>query len=201
MPSNRKTVITGPGRSGTTFLVQLLTEVGLDTGYDRSNFEVDPISHAGLEQPNWHTPESPYIVKSPLISQSIHYTMASGEVEIDHVFLPLRPLRDVVASRERVSQIGGDCTPGGMDSGQNRQRQADQQARQLYGLIMALARYEIPHTLMEFPRLAKDPKYTYRKLSPVLGNIPYEAFLPAFVKVSKPELIHVFDRAKNSSSH
>ncbi len=46
-----KVIITGTGRAGTTFLVQLLTELGLDTGYTRRTWSRDYFEHcdAGLE--------------------------------------------------------------------------------------------------------------------------------------------------------
>ena len=46
-----KVIITGTGRAGTTFLVQLLTEMGLDTGYTRASLARDYFEHcsAGLE--------------------------------------------------------------------------------------------------------------------------------------------------------
>ena len=47
-----KLVITGTGRAGTTFLVQLLTELGLDTGYAPGGGSEDYYEHcsAGMEQ-------------------------------------------------------------------------------------------------------------------------------------------------------
>jgi hypothetical protein len=71
-------VITGTGRAGTTFLVQLLTCLGLDTGFDINTMEVlptartahigsmglSPIARAGLEMDIRHA-QAPYIVKSP----------------------------------------------------------------------------------------------------------------------------------------
>ena len=186
----RKTVITGTGRAGTTFLVQLLTDLGLDTGYSQEQLDVDPVSHAGLEQPNWETEEAPYIVKSPLIAESIHYALAEGGVAIDHVFIPMRPLKDVVASRERVTRLLGDAAPGGLDGGCDAARQLNRHARQFFGLMVALARYDIPHTLLEFPRLVVDCEYTHRKLAPLLDTVTYERFSDSFGRLARPDLVH-----------
>ena len=192
----KKIVITGTGRAGTSFLVQLLTYLGLDTGYTQDQLDLHAISNAGLEQPNWEKESSPYIVKSPLIAESIHYTLATGAVEIDHILIPMRPLRHVSASRKRVSKLGGEGTPGGLDSGLSYQEQLNNHARQFFGLMMAIARYEIPHTLIEFPRLVLDCKYTYRQLLPVLEGVTYDQFSDSFARLAKPEFIHFGSGAK-----
>jgi len=51
MDSSRKVIISGTGRAGTTFLVQLLTELGLETGYTPGDEHrhIDEHSQGGLE--------------------------------------------------------------------------------------------------------------------------------------------------------
>jgi len=46
-----KVIISGTGRAGTTFLVRLLTELGLETGYGPGELDrhIDGNSHGGLE--------------------------------------------------------------------------------------------------------------------------------------------------------
>ena len=63
-----KVIITGTGRAGTTFLVRLLTELGLETGISRKNWHKKfyPACNAGLEH-NLLDPETPYIVKNPAL--------------------------------------------------------------------------------------------------------------------------------------
>ena len=48
----RHLVITGIGRCGTTFLVELLTYLGLDTGFDPASVRsgIDHVARAGLER-------------------------------------------------------------------------------------------------------------------------------------------------------
>ena len=63
----------------------------------------------------------------------------------------------------------------------------------LYQLIHALAKHDVPTTLLYFPRLVEDPEYLFGKLRPVLPpGMEYAAFLEAFREVSKPELVHRF---------
>jgi hypothetical protein len=196
-----KVVITGTGRAGTTFLVQLLSALGLDTGFENSGTLLDPNAQAGLEH-NLLQPDTPYIIKSPWICDSIHFAMHAGDVVIDHAFIPMRPLRDAAASRVRVSQRAGALDSddgkatrevlGGLWHTADPARQKDVLARQFFKLMMALARYEIPHTLLEFPRLVEDPAYTFRKLAPVLDGVEWSRFLSAFRGVAQPDLVHDF---------
>ncbi|MCA9750220.1 MAG: hypothetical protein KC414_14015, partial [Romboutsia sp.] len=46
-----KIIITGTGRSGTTFLMILLTFLGLDTGFTKNNFNkyISPKCNSGME--------------------------------------------------------------------------------------------------------------------------------------------------------
>lgn len=56
------TIISGTGRAGTTFLVELLTQLGLDTQADKLGYSIN--AHAGLEA-DITLPNAPYIVKNP----------------------------------------------------------------------------------------------------------------------------------------
>ena len=69
---SHKVIITGTGRAGTTFLVRLLTELGLDTGYTRDNWQKDYFAHcnAGLEH-ELNDPKAPYIVKNPGLCETL----------------------------------------------------------------------------------------------------------------------------------
>ncbi|MEK6322241.1 MAG: hypothetical protein AABN33_11210 [Acidobacteriota bacterium] len=60
-------VISGTGRAGTTFLVQLLTHLGLNTGLDVNTMELYPIARAGLEM-DIRDANAPYIVKDPFLN-------------------------------------------------------------------------------------------------------------------------------------
>ena len=189
--ATHKVIITGTGRAGTTFLVELLTRLGLDTGYSIDSLATDPVSSAGLEQPGWEREDSPYIVKSPLIAGSLHYAMRMADLVIDHAFIPMRPLREVVASRARVEKDGGD-RPGGPVFEGPLEQQACEHARQFHQLMMALARYDIPHTLLEFPRLVEDESYCCSQLAPVLESKDTERFGEAFAASARPTLVHSF---------
>ncbi|MHC4635779.1 MAG: hypothetical protein ACYSYU_11315, partial [Planctomycetota bacterium] len=104
--------ITGPGRSGTTFLVQLFTRLGLDTGYEpyqevyieswRAGCEAGPetdVIKQSDEAIRQAFQESPRIIKGPAWAYLLKYFHKNDLVEIEHVFMPLRDLTIAAHSR------------------------------------------------------------------------------------------------------
>lgn len=190
--SPKKIIITGTGRAGTTFLVQLLTELGLDTGYTPETWHKDYFEHchAGLEH-EIEDPESPTIVKSPELSGRLPEILARGTVEISHALIPIRDLD--AATRSRV-RIGGDGrTPGGLRDTRDPVRQKCLLAENFHVLLHTLTSYELPHTLLHFPRFATDVDYAFKKLSFLAPDVSAETFAAAFHRASRPELIHEFN--------
>lgn len=196
MPAEKrhKLIITGTGRAGTTFLVQLLTELGLDTGYTPATWRRDYEAHcaAGLEH-DLEDPTSPYIVKNPALSSTLGPILARGGIEIDFAIVPIRRLSEAALSRVRVG--GAGKTPGGLTGTDDPARQAEVLARQFHELVETLVHHDIPHRFLHFPRFARQPDYAYAQLQPALGAISREEFRAAFARVVRPELIHAFDGA------
>jgi hypothetical protein len=98
-------IVTGPGRSGTTFLMNLLRELGNHVG-DMEKGGYNFTSHAGYELPIDHSSD-PYIVKSPEYSFEIE--KLSKEYKINLVLCPIRNLEDTVKSRFRIGSGNGAC--------------------------------------------------------------------------------------------
>jgi hypothetical protein len=191
-------IISGTGRAGTTFLVRLLGELGLDIGYSDPQAEVFTNCDAGLEW-NIGDPGAPYVVKSPMLCDVIDGLVSSGKLVVDHALVPVRNLYAAAESRRDVSRRSdpaahGPVVPGGLWPGSTPERQEAFLAQRLYALIEALARHDVPTTLLHFPRLATDADYLRGKLAPVTGEVPVDAFRRAFAAVSRPELIHAFQR-------
>ena len=165
-----KVIITGTGRAGTTFLVQLLTELGLDTGYTPETWRKDYHEHcaAGLEK-DILDPAAPYIVKSPELRDTLPAVLADGRIVIDYALIPIRRLEDAALSRIRV---GGDgAVPGGLSGTADPARQKAVLAEGFHHLVETLAARDIPHAFLAFPRFVQDAGYTYGKLQPLLGKV------------------------------
>ena len=182
-------IITGTGRAGTTLLVQVLTDVGLDTGFT-SDAEGDPRVHGGLER-EITDPGAPRIVKSPYLSWQLGELVDSGRALVEHVIVPIRDLDVAAASRVRSTRYGTNLqTRGGLFGTATATKQRDVLARFEYELFFTIARLDLPHTLLYFPRLAQDWEYTYRKLSFLDPSIPPERWKDAIERRYEPTWLH-----------
>jgi hypothetical protein len=190
---SHKIIVTGTGRTGTTFLMQLLTELGLDTGYTRETWSRDYFEHcaAGMER-DIMAEDAPYIVKNPNFCETLPGFLATGRFVIDQVLVPVRDLDDATRSRIRIG--GGDgAVPGGLLGTSDPSAQKAVLAEGFHRLMHTLAAHDIPHTLLHFPRLAVDADYAWAKLRFLVPTVDGDAFRGAFRKTSRPELIHTFD--------
>jgi hypothetical protein len=191
-------IISGTGRAGTTFLVQLFTSLGLDTGFSDCASGIFTNCNAGMEH-DIRQPGAPYVVKSPWLCDYLGDVLESGEIVVDHAIVPMRDLyaaaesrRDVVRREPAHSTTPPDAVAGGLWHTREPDKQEVVLAQQFHKLLLALAKHSIPTTLLFFPRFVKDPKNLYDRLRPLLGDITYESFLKSFQEVSRPELIHDF---------
>ncbi|HET7716157.1 MAG TPA: hypothetical protein VFK86_11065 [Bauldia sp.] len=188
----RYTIITGTGRAGTTLLVQVLTRVGLDTGF-RPDTEIDPIAHAGLERMLSQRPRH-RVVKSPWIALELDEQLAAG-VEIEHAIICTRSLAAAAESRRRVyaRDPSRPDAPGALWLTADPGRQEAVLSEIFYNLIFTLTRHEIPITFLHFPRYARDHDYAVAKLSPVFPEIDVKMWRQALAELVKPDLIRVSD--------
>jgi hypothetical protein len=191
-------IISGTGRAGTTFLVQLLGRLGLETGVGSAVITgVDPTANAGLEC-DIRRGDAPYVVKAPHLCDTLDEVLTDGDIVVDHAVVPVRDLYAAAESRRHVVQRSNSHLPpqllaGGLFGTDDPAAQEAALATRLYQLIHTLAKHDVPTTLLHFPRLVEDPEYLFAKLQPVLPpGMEYVAFLEAFRDVSKPELVHRF---------
>jgi len=191
-------IITGTGRAGTTFLVHLLTELGLDTGFSPDNIKLDSVSKAGLEA-DIMSGSAPYIVKSPWFCDNIEKVLKVRM--IDHAIIPVRNLDNVAGSRARVHKTYGFIgkfftVPGGLVHTFSPVRQKDILALQFTHLVQTLVANDIPITFLDFPRFTQDPAYLYQKIEFLLEDIEFEVFSATVNKIVRPEWIHDFKSEK-----
>ena len=187
-------VISGTGRAGTTFLVQLLTELGLDTGFPHANSDINPSCNAGMEW-NIKHPNAPYIVKNPALCRDLEEVLEARNVVVDCAIIPIRDLYASAESRRTVQRnLKERDKPGGLILTENPREQEAVLATQLHSLIHTLAKHDVPMLWLYFPRLVEDPKYLYDKINSVLPGQNFETFSRAFRAVSRPELVHVFEQ-------
>jgi hypothetical protein len=189
-----KVIITGTGRAGTTFLVRLLGELGLDTGITERNFDRKYFDHckAGLEHDILDA-KTPYIIKNPALCETLGPALATGRFVIDHAYIPIRELGEVAASRATVGGVDGS-RPGGLWGTADPVKQGAVMAQLFHGLVHTLVVNEIPHTFILFPRMVTDPKYTYRKLEFLMTKVrAFGVFNEAFRRTADPSLVHAYE--------
>jgi hypothetical protein len=210
MSPKRHVVITGTGRAGTTFLVQLLTHLGLDTGFNPQTIESKfyKVARAGLEF-DIGFENCPYIVKNPRLHEHLPEILRRDDVAIDHVFIPMRDLYSAAESRRFVEKStlaqmsfserlavaeSKEPLPGGLWLTYS--TEPGEQERillgQFYDLLLALSETAVPITFMRYPRIVKDCPYLFEKLKPILRGIAYESFATVFARTARPELVHRF---------
>ncbi len=184
-----KVVIAGTGRAGTTVLVQVLTDLGLDTGFDASA-PIDNTVNAGLER-SVEGPDAPWIVKSPDLSRTLGAILDAGRARVDHVIIPIRDLDVAAASRIRNTKYGRDLHTWGGLLGTNRAtRQRAALTGMLYELLYTVARHDLAHTFLMFPRFTTDWEYTHAQLGFLAPEITADRWRQALEARVKPNLIH-----------
>jgi len=211
MSPRHHVLITGTGRAGTTFLVELFTHLGMKTGFSTEDIVNQKFkeARAGLEY-DIRRNDCPFIVKDPQFCDYAEGVMRRDDIVIDHVFIPIRNLHAAAESRRYVSKTSAAKLPlaqrlkhmirprvfvGGLWHVKSNKpgKQEEVLLRQIYKLLFALSDTDIPVTLMRYPRIIKDSHYLFSKLKPVLQNIELETFCAAFNTVVRPELIHSFN--------
>ena len=202
-------VITGTGRAGTSFLVELLTHLGLETGFDpRTVGEYrKKTNRAGLEH-DVRATDSPYVVKDPAFCDYAAEVLRRKDIAIRHVIVPMRDLREAVNSRmlvhstvvtrlppwkRLISRIRQRKVGGGLWDASTEQEQEIVLLEKVYCLLLALSDVAVPVTLLRFPRLAEDSRYLFQKLRPILEGTTFEKFQSAFAKTASPDLVHRFE--------
>ena len=208
---NSHIIIAGTGRAGTTFLVQYLTELGLDTHISRHGpGQFDANAQAGFEDmPLLTAAENlPYVIKAPWMGQYIDEILASSEIRIDAAILPVRNLVEAAASRTilelramyqsaphmaKLTETWENwaLTPGGTI---NPLDQARILAIGFHRLVQRLVDAEIPLLLLGFPRLIEDGDYLFERLKSLLPEtVTPEQARAAHQRTAQHEKVRVGD--------
>lgn len=199
--ANGHIIITGTGRAGTTFLVQLFTALGFDTGYSlrEALTKINAISSAGLER-NSFASTNPYVIKSPWFADELSEALENRRANLHAALIPLRDLYQAAESRRRVykeaSARGFNPLkfPGTLWHTDKPDEQEEKLALQFYKCVFPLIKHEIPIFLLEFPRVVHDKIYLFKKLGPLMDEHGVEErdFLAAHEKVARSDLVHDF---------
>jgi hypothetical protein len=210
--TRRHVVITGSGGSGSSFLVELLANLGLDTGYKG----LKSFQKNGEDS---FTEESPYIVESSVFHQVAKEILHRKDLTIDHIFIPIRDLRrrrDGIHANSSMDKLLNDLGRLLWETDQfaspeealqkarmllmaksakaNELATQDHVLERLYQLLLATSDSDVPVTFMHFPRILQDSRYLYAKLQPILGGVTYEFFRFTFAGTVRTDLVTTLGR-------
>ena len=173
-------VIAGPGRSGTSLLVKILT----DCGFATSGAAWSEDARAGLEAR--FQPGGPLeIFKDPWFHEYAEELDPATIASIDVLILPIRSRQHAVASRlvqDRGFELEEDRTlgtswrwrtgdrriPGGIVVGTSAEHVSVTLGEALWDVLEWATRNEVPVRLVHFPRFAQDFAYFWSTLGDIL---------------------------------
>mgnify|MGYP003660093651 CR=1 FL=1 len=201
-----KILITGTGRSGTTFLIKLFSFLGYDTGYDRNNygnFLYQPCN-SGMEK---SYKDNHYIMKSPEFIENIESIVNDESVSIKQVIIPIRDYELSAKSRVKNSThvacvlqrrefdhmsreskrtIITEQSPGGLWRAKSEKEQVIFYRKIISNYMYFMTKYDISTIFLDFDRLVKDKIYLFDKLRDILDekNIKFDSFSEVYDEVS-----------------
>lgn len=210
MDIKKHILITGTGRTGTTFLVELFTNLGFDTGFNTQDIKEQKfeIARAGLEY-DLRLDGCPYVVKDPAFCDYADEVFSNTSISIEHIFIPIRNLQGAVESRKTVTEATKKTSlknkfrsflglkqhiPGGLWQTSNHKEQEIILLNKLYSLMLSVSNTTTAITLIKYPRSTKDASYLFQKLESVLNNISFEKFSEVYQKTVQPDLVHSFNK-------
>lgn len=202
LPAHHKVLITGTGRAGTSFTVQVLTALGLPTGFQSPThgFCTERMCGQETEIPT-DTPldrmgDYPRIVKDPKLTHALAHFLEAGTLEPVHVYVLVRDVRE--AARSRVDRamhwdpVSNDERPA--FAALHPDEQLRVQTERLYAglgmLFETLALYEVPFTTVLFPRLALDASYFADSFRRLLRGIERADVVRAHALLADQRAIH-----------
>ena len=195
-----KILISGTGRSGTTFLVKLLTALGLDTDWDLVTMSkhIDDASGGGLESKSSNLRNTSIAKVTPKVLKTLVIELRALDDalarHLEFVIMPYRNLANVAESRARIGGGWGGLYRHFYSSAQEIfeadnmgdlefQRHVDTQLFLAFTLF--LIDREIPHLLLSYRRMFDDAVYLYESLAPLMRpyQISFEIFEPIYAQV------------------
>lgn len=200
-----KIIISGPGKCGTTYIMYLLSELGLDTGWTSEQAAEDKAKYPDFFMEWRIDPESssnkPYILKMPMFSRWLKDAAEFWKWDVKHVFSCVRNSKDVASSIFIYEQDHSPAEGAERVPFLKAKDEITEEETKLYlsidaasctgDLMYQAALMDVPVTTLLFPRMVTDPWYLYTKLVPVLHEVgPYDRFLMGFNKVADIKKVH-----------
>jgi hypothetical protein len=180
-----KILITGTGRSGTTFLIKLFSFLNFNTGYNKNNYKqyISNNCNSGMER---NYKENYYILKNPQFIIDIETIINDKSVKIKYVIIPIRDLKKSAKSR-----VAHGKKNGGFWNATDELSQINFYKDILVNYLIISNKYNINTIYIDFDKMISDKNYLYEKLKNILyeKNIDLQMFSEMYDEVllsSKP---------------
>jgi hypothetical protein len=184
-----KILITGTGRSGTTFLIKLFTFLDFDTGYTKANYInfINKSCNSGMEK-EFNSPN--YVLKNPTYIEKIDdifKTLSKNKINIKLVIIPIRDYKESAASR-----VSYKIHAGGLWNAKNEGEQILFYNKIMANYLFYMTKYEINTLFLDFVKMVNDKEYLFNKLKNILDekNITFDVFSSVYdevTEISKPK--------------
>jgi hypothetical protein len=165
-----KILISGTGRSGTTFLIKIFSFLNFDTGFDKSNYTKYVFSNcnSGMEH-NFNSKH--YILKNPTYITRIDEILELYNIK--HMIIPIRDYEESAKSRESHKK-----KDGGLWNATDKDEQLIYYYKIMSEYLYKMVKYNINTIFLDFIQMTTDKQYLYDKLKIILDekNIDFETF-------------------------
>lgn len=188
-----KIVITGTGRCGTSFLMHLLTNMDVNTGYtpEEATYEMQRIDelNAGLEH-GIHCAriDNSQVIKNPDFMRVEVLTRLLELHEVDRFIIPMRDSLAVSNSRAFMSKSTPDAY-GGLWFAKTVEEQVNFNYNLVYNFLHFMALNDIPITFINFNSMMSSPTYLYDKLKPIFKFKNRKKFFDTYLELINPEYV------------
>ena len=197
---DKKILIMGTGRAGTTFLVRMFTRLGFETGWTKDNYQngISVGSNSGLEyMANLQAVIDNYdsrkieVYKAPQYTYQLNDNRAQFVADKFIVIIPIRKFEESAKSREINNAKKRDGNFYGMtNSGKLVKSYLDQlenDHRVIANYIYFMTKFEIETIFLNFETMIRDPQYLFDKMSKILlfKNVNFHSFCESYKIVSE----------------
>ena len=160
--NDEKILISGTGRCGTTFLMQIFSFLNMNTGFNKNNYKnfIHDKSKSGMEL---NINDNYDIIKSPFFIEYIDQIITSN-FKIKYMIIPIRNFKDSAKSREKHK--GYD---GGLWNAENYIEQIDFYQKIMSNYLVYMVKYNIPTIFLDFDKMTNDYNYLFNKLEDIFN--------------------------------
>lgn len=183
-PLNRVVLIAGPGRSGTTFLWQILRNLGYDVGGKHQHAEFFRHRRGAILRGEVPVP---YIVKGTGgMCVNLDERIQTFNLDVEHVIVALRNLDSMIRSQIKMKR--NKSIYKGLNDELLYERLKEELPRTIGKLFLHLTNFDIPFTIIKFPLSAQDADYCFDRLRGIF-DLDRDKFIEAWEETVIPEKI------------